>query len=67
MEVKKFKDLLKSNGLNEQSLAKSIGKSQQAISKWINGLAIPRTKDLSIIARKLNVTIEELLSCFNNK
>ena len=49
-------------GISQESLAHALGVTQQAVTKWETGAALPRADKLLALARELNCTIEELLS-----
>lgn len=59
-----FKELLKKRGLTQDQLAKKLKVSQPTISGWINGTAIPKTRDLGKVSKALNLSVEQLLDCF---
>lgn len=59
-----FKELLKRKGMTQEQLAKKLKVSQPTISGWINGSAVPKTRDLSSVAKTLGVSVEQLLKCF---
>lgn len=59
-----FKELLKKKGMTQEQLAKKLKVSQPTISGWINGSAVPKTRDLSSVAKTLSVSVEQLLKCF---
>lgn len=59
-----FRDLLKRKNITQEQLAKKLKVSQPTISGWLNGVAVPKTRDLSKVAKALGVSVEELLSCF---
>lgn len=59
-----FKELLKKKGMTQEQLAKRLKVSQPTISGWINGSAVPKTRDLSSVAKTLGVSVEQLLKCF---
>lgn len=48
-------------GLSQMELAKKIGIDQRAISNYETGLRKPRIARITIIARALNVSIDELI------
>lgn len=48
-------------GLTQMDLAKKIGIDQRAISNYETGLRKPRILRIPIIARALNMSIDELI------
>lgn len=53
--------LRKRMGITQDTLAKLVNVTPQAISKWENGMALPDTGLLPVLARLFHVGIEELL------
>lgn len=51
----------KEHGMTQTQLAEKLGVSFQAISKWENGLAYPNVEILSLLAKTLDVTVDEIL------
>lgn len=47
--------------INNNELAKKLGISRQAVSKWFNGKSKPRSDKLVKIAKALNITVDNLL------
>jgi len=56
-----FKKARMKLGLGQVELAKKIGIDQRAISNYETGLRKPRIARIPIIARALNVSIDELV------
>ena len=54
--------LRKKNGYTQEELAKKLGISAQAVSKWENDLSCPDIMLLPELAKALGVSIDELLS-----
>jgi transcriptional regulator with XRE-family HTH domain len=54
--------LRKEKNLTQAELAEQLNISHQAVSKWENGIALPDTETLLLLARIFHVSIEELLS-----
>lgn len=54
--------LRKQNNITQEQLANAIGVSTPAVSKWETGVSMPDITLLAPIARKLNTTIDNLLS-----
>ncbi|EAV9864490.1 XRE family transcriptional regulator [Listeria monocytogenes] len=52
---------LKINKMSRKKLGDATGKSESAVSKWINGINTPLAKDLSIMTELFNTDIETLL------
>ena len=48
-------------GLSQEALAEKLGVSRQAVSKWEQGAADPRTSNLLGLAKLYGVSAEELL------
>lgn len=53
--------LRKKAGLSQQYIADHLGISQGAVSQWEQGLSMPSTDKLPILAKLLNCTTDELL------
>ncbi|MEM6603183.1 MAG: S24 family peptidase [Pseudomonadota bacterium] len=49
------------SGETQDKLAKKMGVSRQAVSKWIEGLSKPKGENLDKLAKNLNTTAEWLL------
>lgn len=61
-KVGKFiKDIRIKNNLTQNELAKKLGVTYQAVSKWENGKSIPDILILKEISKMFNVNIEEIL------
>ena len=60
--LKKIRQIRKKQGLSQEQLAKMSGLSRYTIINFETGKRDPRIKDLSKIAKALNVSIEELIS-----
>lgn len=65
--AKKFCYLRKDQGLSQKDLAKILGVTNKAISKWENGDAYPSIKQLLSISSIFNVSLDELLKEKKNK
>lgn len=61
----KIKELLEINNLSQDSLAKAIGFSQRAVSKWINNQAEPTATAIINCAKFFQVSTDYLLSLEN--
>ena len=55
-------ELRTQNNLTQKELAKYIGVSNKAVSKWETGEAMPRVKTLQAIAQCFGITYSDLLS-----
>ena len=53
--------LRKSNNYTQDDLAKELGISRQAVSKWETGMAIPGLEVLLEISKLYNITINDIL------
>ena len=51
----------KQAGLSQEELAKRLGLTRQAISRWESGAALPTVDNLVELARVLGVSVDELL------
>lgn len=58
--AERLKDLRMEEKLSVEKLAKNIGVSKAAISRWENGLQIPNIVYLVLIAKYFNVTTDYL-------
>ena len=58
--VLRIKELRKAAGLNQVSLAASMGVTQGIISSWESELILPRTRDLPRLAQTLGCSISDL-------
>ncbi len=52
----------RSMGMKQEELAEAMGVSAQAVSKWENDLSCPDISILPSLAKKLGMTVDELLS-----
>ena len=52
----------KEKGIKQEELAECLGVSAQAVSKWENDLSCPDIMTLPALARRLGVTVDELLT-----
>lgn len=57
----KIKELRKENGLTQEQLAKTLGVSYQAVSKWETGVASPDISMLVPLAKTFHVSTDQLL------
>ena len=51
----------KQMGLSQEELAKQIGVTRQAVSKWESGAALPSVDNIVELARVLDASVDELL------
>ena len=63
---KNIAELRKARGIKQDEVAKYVGVSAQAVSKWENG-GVPDTELLPKIAEFFNVTMDELFGLQNRK
>lgn len=59
-----FRELLQKKDIRGAQLGRKIGRGRATVSRWMCG-ALPPAKLLTPIAKALDVTETELLSCFN--
>ncbi|MCM1438497.1 MAG: helix-turn-helix domain-containing protein [Roseburia sp.] len=58
---KRLKELLKDKGISQETLAKNIGVSQRAVSKWINNQSEPTLNSIINCAVFFEVSADYLL------
>lgn len=63
---KELKILLKEKDLSQETLAKAIGVSQRAVSKWINEQSEPTETYIVACAKYFRVTTDEILGIDDN-
>jgi hypothetical protein len=65
-EVKKvtFRELLQKKDIRGAQLGRKLGRGRATVSRWMCGHC-PPAKLLTPIAKALDITESELLSCFN--
>ena len=56
-----IKRIRKSKGLSQEELAIKLNVVRQTVSKWVNGLSVPDSSMLIILANELDTTVSELL------
>ena len=56
-----IKRIRKSKGLSQEELAIKLNVVRQTVSKWENGLSVPDSSMLIILANELDTTVSELL------
>ena len=59
--AQRLPDLRRSKGFSQEGLARKLGLSRQAVSKWETGTADPSTSNLLALAKLFGVPAEELL------
>ena len=59
-------ELRRKRGISQKELAKHLGITDKAVSKWENGSSRPKIDTLSAIAAFFNISTDELLSCGMN-
>ncbi|MDE7257150.1 MAG: helix-turn-helix domain-containing protein [Clostridia bacterium] len=57
----RLKELLKERGISQETLAKNIGVSQRAVSKWINHQAEPTESSIVNCAVYFEVSADYIL------
>ena len=57
----RLRELLKENCVSQATLAKAIGVSQRAVSKWINNQAEPTESAIANCAKYFDVSADYLL------
>lgn len=60
MKVMKIKNLREAASLKQTELATQMGVLPTAVSNWENEVALPKARQLPMLARVLGVTIDEL-------
>ena len=62
-----FRSLLKEKDIRGAQLARRICVSRSLISHWVLGKAIPKENHITQIATVLNVSVEEVIKCFEEQ
>lgn len=57
----RLKELLKERGISQETLAKNIGVSQRAVSKWVNRQAEPTESSIVNCAKYFEVSADYIL------
>ena len=58
----RIQELRKQQNLSQGALAKALGISRQAVSKWENGASVPDMQNLILLAEILDTEVEYLAS-----
>lgn len=58
--VMRIRHLREAIGIKQIELATAMGTNQNTVSMWESETALPRTRDLPLLAHALGVTISEL-------
>ncbi|MBD9039884.1 MAG: helix-turn-helix domain-containing protein, partial [Collinsella aerofaciens] len=58
--AQRLADLRRSKGFSQEGLARKLGLSRQAVSKWENGTAYPDITIIPSLAVFFNISIDEL-------
>ncbi|MCD8287601.1 MAG: helix-turn-helix transcriptional regulator [Porphyromonadaceae bacterium] len=59
--INRIKVVLAEKGLTNKWLAEKLGKDQATISKWVTNTTQPNLKMLLLMAKYLNVEVQDLL------
>ena len=62
LQIKRLQQRLDETGSSQASLAKDLGVSREAVSKWFKGESFPATAKLLQLAKRLQLTASELLA-----
>jgi transcriptional regulator with XRE-family HTH domain len=65
--IDKLRQIMRTQGLTQQALAKMGHISNNTISKWLNGQTTPKVKNIEPLAKALNLTVGDLIGDFGNK
>lgn len=57
----KIKSIMESNACSAKVLANSLGVSNQAVYKWLNGQALPSLENLYQISKLFNVKMDDII------
>jgi transcriptional regulator with XRE-family HTH domain len=53
------------NGFSQNSIAKYLNISRQAISKWEQGICLPDIENIILLSRLYNITLDEFFFAQN--
>ena len=59
--AQRLAELRRARGYSQESLARELGLSRQAVSKWERAESSPDTENLIALARLYGVSLDELL------
>lgn len=59
-----FKQLLEQRNYTQDKLAKELGITQVAVSKWVRGVSVPTTNNILKIAEALHVDSIDIVKIF---
>lgn len=62
-----FRDLRKSKFRTAKEFAEKINMPTPRVQKWECNSSSPKTADLTLVAQALEVSVEQLLKCFERK
>ena len=60
--IMRIRELRELAGMTQQQVADSMGVLQSAVSNWESEVALPRARQLPLLARVLGCTIDELFA-----
>ncbi len=60
--IMRIKELRQMAGMTQQQVADSMGVLTSAVSNWESEVALPRARQLPLLARVLGCSIDELFS-----
>ena len=60
--IMRIRELLELAGITQQQVADSMGVLQSAVSNWESEVALPRARQLPLLARVLGCSIDELFA-----
>ena len=60
----KFRELLKKKDIHGEQLGRRVGVGRSSVSSWVRGKSKPTLAVIPKIAKALDVSIEEIMSCF---
>lgn len=66
MNNEMFKKLRLERGLTQEAIAKKIGVTREAVSRWEAGVSSPRTESLPKLSKLLKCKIDELFCLSSN-
>lgn len=62
-----LKELLKEKDMTGAQLARRLNRTRSAVSSWVCGRAEPSVKEVRSIANALDVSVDTVLDCFEEK